>query len=185
MNDALAPRDRDYFIPSKWKKAHFTICGVVRVRGVIDAWVFIGHRCEVTRAALIFIKRRLAPMLHVLDLGIAWAFDLPASRYGGRRWLNQRRARKKLRRLARVNAEACKRAPWKNYGIRAFLDDFNFMRRERVTHKTLRRKWLRCKRNGLGWRAKARRAGLVTVRAHNIKADYIPRFQQQDKVSSK
>ncbi len=45
-----------------------------------------------TRAALIFIKRRLAPMLHVLDLGIAWAFDLPASRYGGRRWLNQRRA---------------------------------------------------------------------------------------------
>ena len=55
MNDALAPRDKDYFIPSKWKKAHFTICGVVRVRGVIDAWVFIGHRCEVGDRKGVFV----------------------------------------------------------------------------------------------------------------------------------
>ena len=139
-----------------------------------------------TLPAFVYLKRRLAPMLHVLDLGIAWAFDLPASRYGGRRWLNQRRARQKLRRLARVNAEACKRAPWANYSIRAFLDDRRFMHHERRAHEALRQKWLRSKRKrGLGWWAKVRRAGLVTVRAHKIEADYIPRFQQQDKVSSK
>ena len=130
-----------------------------------------------TCAALIFIKRRIAPMLHVLDLGIAWAFDLPASRYGGRRWLNQRRARKKLRRLARTNAEACKRVPWGMRGVDACLQDLVFMLRERHAHETLRRKWLRSKRkHGLGWWAKARRAGRVPVRAHNVKADYVPRI---------
>lgn len=130
-------------------------------------------------AALHFLKRRLAPALHVLDLGLAWAFGLPASRYGGRRWLNQRRARKKLRRLARVNAEACKRVPWGapwDCNIDAMIDDIRFLRREGRAHEALRRKWLRSKRErSLGWWAKARRAGLVTVRPHNVKADYIPR----------
>jgi len=35
------------------------------------------------------------------------------------------------------------------------------------------------RKRGLGWWAKVRRAGLVTVRAHKIEADYIPRFQQE------
>lgn len=34
-------------IPSEWRKARFTINGVVRVRGMIEGWVFAGHRCEV------------------------------------------------------------------------------------------------------------------------------------------
>jgi hypothetical protein len=126
--------------------------------------------------AAAYLKRRLAPLLHVLDLGIAWAFDLPASRYGARRWLNQRRARKKLRRLARVNAEACKRRPWGEKCFSEMFDDWAFMCRERVAHERLRRGWLRSKRkHGVGFWAKARRAGLAPTRHHGVKASYIPR----------
>lgn len=126
--------------------------------------------------ATAYLKRRLAPALHALDLGIAWAFDLPADRYGRRRWLNQRRARKKLRRLARVNAEACKRRPWGEKCFSEMFDDWDFMRRERRVHERMRRSWLRCKRkHGVGLWAKARRGGLAPTRHHGVKASYIPR----------
>lgn len=136
----------------------------------------------IIKSAASYLKRRLAPALHILDLGIAWAFDLPADRYGPRRWLNQHRARKKLRRLARVNAEACKLIPWGapwDCDFDQMLDDWRFMRRERKAHENLRRSWLRCKRkHGVGLWAKARRAGLAPVRAHKVKASYIPRHAE-------
>lgn len=45
-------------IPSEWRKARFAVNGVVRVRGLVEGWVFEGHRCEVGDRAgeLVLVK---------------------------------------------------------------------------------------------------------------------------------